>query len=105
MTHHQYTTAHKGSWKWLLVILGLGIAMIVFQGVRHQRNRPLIIAEAAVADSKGDAMFEALGLPPDTTPTGPGEKQAIAKSAQAPTKQIIWRREYEAPGAFVVTHH
>src|SRR5215218_885622 len=78
--------------------------MIVFQGIRYQRNRPLIIAEAAVADAKGEAVFEALGVPPDATPTGPGEKQVIAKSSQAPTKRVIWWHEYEAPGAFVVSY-
>jgi hypothetical protein len=104
MISNRYRPAKKGSWTWLLIILGVGIAGLVFQAIRYQRNRPLIIAEAAVADAEGEAKFEALGVPPRAAPTSPGEKRAITKSPHAPTSRIVWQREYEFPGAFDPAH-
>lgn len=82
----------------MLSFVGLVVGLMIFQGVRYKRNRPLLIAAAAEADAKGQTMFDALGTPPGATPWGPGEKQAHAKSDTAPKTRIIWRQEFEVPG-------
>ncbi len=103
MTYPVYRPAKSDRSKGLFLILAvvtLVVGMLVFQVFRYRYHRPLLIAEAAAADSEGEARFEALGAPPGAAPTAPGEKRASAQSPEAPPKRITWRREYEVPGTF-----
>jgi hypothetical protein len=90
------------NWKIAVLVIGVAIALPVYQEYYMRKHRPLIAAGLAAAQDEGPDLFESeIGAPPGATPiseretyVGPGTSRGMWRFTP---KVVSYKRAWDAP--------